>query len=236
MADIDKEVQLYAPVKKLFEGYGYTVKAEVNDCDVVALKGDELVVVELKLHFNLKVVYQAMERRSLTDRVYIAIPRPRRYNEKNIRMMRKLLNELGIGLITVGMRGANIAQIIIEPSKKAAKVNRRKKQYLLEEANGRNMDMNIGGSNRKRIITAYTEASVLALCHMEVYDTLNTAKIKQFGYPDKIRNAVRSNAYGWFEKVDRGTYAMSEIGVNALDAQENKELVEYYRKEVYTNV
>lgn len=236
MADIKKEVQLFEPVKKLLESNGYTVKAEVNDCDIAAFRGDELVVVELKLHFNLKVVYQAMERRSLTDRVYIAIPRPRRYNDKNIRMMLRLLKELGIGLITVGVEGAPIAQFIAEPFKTDVKINGRKKAKLLKEADGRNMDMNVGGSTRRRIITAYTEASVLALCHMEVYDTLNTAKLKQFGYPDKIRNALRSNAYGWFEKVDRATFAMSEKGVLALDAQENKELVEYYRKEVYTDV
>ena len=234
MADITKEVQLYEPVKRLLERNGYAVKAEVNDCDIAAFRGDELVVVELKLHFNLKVVYQAMERRSLTDRVYIAIPRPRRYNDKNTRMMLKLLKELGIGLIIVG--GAHIAQFVAEPLKSGVKINGRKKAQLIKEADGRNMDMNVGGSTRRKIITAYTEASVLALCHMEVYDTLNTARLKRFGYPDKIRNALRSNAYGWFEKVDRGTYAMSEKGVLALDAQENKELVEYYRKEVYTDV
>ena len=236
MADLCKEIQLYDPVRRLLEKNGYLVKAEVNDCDVVAFKEDKLAVVELKLHFNLKVVYQAMERRSLTERVYIAIPRPRRYNDKNVRMMLKLLKELGIGLITVGIEGAPIAQFVAEPFKTDVKINSRKKARLLKEADGRNMDMNVGGSTRTRIITAYSEASVLALCHMELYDTLNTAKLRQYGYTDKIRNALRSNAYGWFEKVDRGTYAMSQKGVLALEAPENMELVEYYRKEVYKDV
>ncbi len=236
MADLCKEIQLYDPVRRLLEKNGYLVKAEVNDCDIVAFKEDELAVVELKLHFNLKVVYQAMERRSLTERVYIAIPRPRRYNDKNVRMMLKLLKELGIGLITVGIEGAPVAQFVAEPFKTDVKINSRKKARLLKEADGRNMDMNVGGSTRTRIITAYTEASVLALCHMELYDILNTAKLRQYGYTDKIRNALRSNAYGWFEKVDRGTYAMSQKGVLALEAPENMELVEYYRKEVYKDV
>lgn len=236
MADLCKEIQLYDPVRRLLEKNGYLVKAEVNDCDIVAFKEDKLAVVELKLHFNLKVVYQAMERRSLTERVYIAIPRPRRYNDKNVRMMLKLLKELGIGLITVGIEGAPVAQFVAEPFKTDVKINSRKKARLLKEADGRNMDMNVGGSTRTRIITAYTEASVLALCHMELYDILNTAKLRQYGYTDKIRNALRSNAYGWFEKVDRGTYAMSQKGVLALEAPENMELVEYYRKEVYKDV
>ena len=158
MADIKREVQLFEPVKKLLESNGYTVKAEVNDCDIAAFRGDELVVVELKLHFNLKVVYQAMERRSLTDRVYIAIPRPQRYNDKNIRMMLRLLKELGIGLITVGVEGAPIAQFIAEPFKTDVKINGRKKAKLLKEADGRNMDMNVGGSTRRRICLLYTSS------------------------------------------------------------------------------
>jgi hypothetical protein len=71
---------------------------------------------------------------------------------------------------------------------------------------------------------------------MERFDTLNTRNLKKLGYTDKIRNAFRSNAYGWFEKVDVATYAMSEKGILALEAEENKELVEYYRKEVNKNV
>lgn len=237
MTAIKKETQLYEPVKKLLEQNGYTVKAEVKDCDIAAFKGDDLLVVEMKRQFNLKVVYQAMERRSLTNKVYIAVPRPKRYMDKNVRMMLKMLKELGIGLIAVGVEGAPIAEFISDPSNSfIKKINKQKKQNLVAEAEGRKIDVNVGGSTRTRIITAYTEASVLALCHMEVYETLKVSDIKKFGYTDKIKNAFNSNAYGWFEKVGRGIYAMSEKGVIALDADENKELVEYYRKEVKKDV
>ncbi len=235
MLQIDRETQLFEPVRRLLEKKGYTVKAEVKDCDIAAFRENELLVVELKRQFSLKVVYQAMERRALTDKVYIAIPRPKRYNDKSNKMMLKMLKELGIGLIFVGVEGAPIAEFIAEPNKTKT-VNYKKKSKLIKEADGRNMDINVGGSTGRRIITAYTEASVLALCHMEKYDTLKMSQIKEFGYPDKVRNAFQSNAYGWFEKVGRGTYAMSEIGVKALDLEENKELVEYYRNEVNKNV
>lgn len=235
MPQFEKETQLYEPVKRLLEKHGYTVKAEVKDCDIAAFKDGELLVVELKRQFNLKVVYQAMSRRSVTDKVYIAVPRPKRYSDKDTRMMLKMLGELGIGLIAVGVEGAPVAEFIVEPNKTKA-INYGKRKRLVKEAEGRNMDMNVGGSTRRRIITAYTEASVLALCHMEVYDTLSASDIKRLGYPEKVHNAFASNAYGWFEKVGRATYAMSEKGVNALDAEENKELVEYYRKEVAKNV
>lgn len=235
MSDFKKETQLFEPVRRLLEKNGYTVKAEVKNCDIAAFKGDELLVVEMKRTLNLKVVYQAMDRRSITDKVYIAVPRPKRYTDKDTRMMLKMLGELGIGLIAVGVEGAPIAEFVAQPDKKKS-INPRRKSRVVKEADGRNMDMNVGGSTGRRVITAYTEASVLALCHMEVYDTLSTRDLKKLGYTDKIKNAFRSNAYGWFEKVDKGTYAMSETGVKALELEENKELVEYYRNEVNKNV
>ena len=52
------EVELYKPVKDYFTAEGYEVYGEVNDCDVVAVKEDELIIVELKLRLNLDLVMQ----------------------------------------------------------------------------------------------------------------------------------------------------------------------------------
>ena len=47
-----KETDLYNPIKVFFEAKGYEVKAEVTDCDVVALKKDEEpIIIELKKKF-----------------------------------------------------------------------------------------------------------------------------------------------------------------------------------------
>ena len=51
------EAALYAPVKRFFESRGFTVKGEVNGCDLVARRGDEPpLIVELKLRFTLPLV------------------------------------------------------------------------------------------------------------------------------------------------------------------------------------
>ena len=42
-----RETELYPPVKAYLEANGYTVRAEVLGCDVVALKDDDVVAVEL---------------------------------------------------------------------------------------------------------------------------------------------------------------------------------------------
>ena len=68
------ETSLYAPVKTLLEGQGYTVKGEINGCDVVAVRGDEPpVVVELKKTFGLGLVLQGIDRLAMTDAVYVAV-------------------------------------------------------------------------------------------------------------------------------------------------------------------
>jgi hypothetical protein len=52
-----REAALYMPVKEFLERRGYEVKGEVRGCDLVARRGDEpMVVVELKLRFNLGLV------------------------------------------------------------------------------------------------------------------------------------------------------------------------------------
>ena len=57
------ESDLYAPVKALLEGQGYSVKGEVLGCDVVAVRGKELpVIVELKQTFGIGLVLQGVKK------------------------------------------------------------------------------------------------------------------------------------------------------------------------------
>ena len=49
-----KESDLYPPLKQFLESQNYEVKGEVQDCDVLAVRGEEApVIVELKLSLNL---------------------------------------------------------------------------------------------------------------------------------------------------------------------------------------
>ncbi len=58
-----QEIDLYPPLKDYLVHQGYEVKGEVLHCDVIAVRGDEsIVVVELKLSLNLSVLLQAVDR------------------------------------------------------------------------------------------------------------------------------------------------------------------------------
>ena len=77
------EAALYAPVKCFLEARGYEVKGEVCGCDLVARhvddRGDEKpVIVELKLRFTLALLLQGIDRLAISERVYVAVPRPAR--------------------------------------------------------------------------------------------------------------------------------------------------------------
>ena len=70
-----KESDLYLPLKRFLESQNYEVKGEVQDCDVLAVRGEEVPVdVELKLSFNLNVILQAVD---VSSEIVIACSRDR---------------------------------------------------------------------------------------------------------------------------------------------------------------
>src|SRR2546428_5744853 len=103
------ETDLYPAVKDFLEKQGYTVKSEIRGCDVVALRaGEPPVIVELKLTFSLALLLQGISRLSLTDRVYLAVSRPRGRRARGVSIYRREVRDLcrrgGAGLVTPAPR------------------------------------------------------------------------------------------------------------------------------------
>ena len=67
------ETDLSHPVCAYLEAQGYTVRGEVHHCDIAAVKGEELIIIELKCTLNLTLLAQGIQRQQLTDSVYVAI-------------------------------------------------------------------------------------------------------------------------------------------------------------------
>ena len=76
------ESDLFEPVKRLFEGQGFAVNAEVKDCDVTAVNGDELVIIELKRNLSVTLLAQGLKRQRCGADVYVAVPKPKNYSPK----------------------------------------------------------------------------------------------------------------------------------------------------------
>jgi hypothetical protein len=203
------EVTLYAPVKALLEAQGYSVKGEVVGCDVVAVRGEEPpVIVELKRTFGLALVLQGIERLAITDSVYLAVGAwPRRPAS-----VRKLCRRLGLGLIVVDR---DRASVIVDPTPYRPRTLRARTARLLEEHRRRVGDPTAGGSVRRPIMTAYRQEALRCLARL-ANGPAPVRAIRNEADAPRAGRILRDDVYGWFERVERGTYALSPRGRQAL--------------------
>lgn len=227
-----KETDLYAPIRAFLEEEGYQVQAEVKHCDIAAVKDGQLVVVELKKTFSLKLVYQALERQSLTEQVFVAIPRPKKgQREKPWRDMLRLLKRLELGLLTVALDSPlQTVDVVLEPSDSLAWKNRKKREQVQAEMENRQMDVNVGGMTRRKIITAFREKSIRLACILEREGQISTAALRERGMEDCV-GILSRNYDKWFRRVEKGVYTLSEKGREALENEDYAKAVAFYRKE-----
>jgi hypothetical protein len=223
-----KEAELYPPLKKFFEKQGYVVKGEVKGCDMAMAKGNELVVVELKKSFNMSLLYQALDRKRVANGVYIAIPR--RAFMKNRAHILHILEKLDIGLVTVAMDSPVKTVAAHLMPKMGAKRNTARARALAAEMNGRTFDGNVGGSTRRKLLTAHRERNLHIACVLEKNGQGTAAQlVKEYGCYKSTGQTLNRNFYGWFVKLEKGVYALSEAGQAALGDPQFGEIVEYYR-------
>ncbi|ANW64499.1 MULTISPECIES: DUF2161 domain-containing phosphodiesterase [Mycolicibacterium] len=200
------ESDLYPPVKALLESQGYVVKGEVAHCDVVGVRDDgPPVIVELKRAFNLGLLLQGVDRLALTDSVYLAIGRiPKQSKE-----IRTLCRRLGLGLIVVtGQR----AEVLLDPAPYAPRKNTRKVGRLLGEHARRVGDPNLGGSStRVPMMTSYRQEA-LRCAELLAPGPMTLAQMRAAADVPHAAAIVQKDYYGWFERVARGTYALTPVG------------------------
>jgi hypothetical protein len=224
-----KETDLYDPIRRLLTEQGFTVRGEVKGCDIAAVKGESLWLVEMKLTANLKLLFQAMERQTATDWVFVAIPRPRNARDKHFAQYSKIVKKLGIGLITVALDSpTRLAEIIHFPTGKDTK-NNKKTTKVKREIAGRSVDSS-GGTTKEKINTAYRERCVRIATVLEFHAPLGSRDlIRSYGCESDTYTILKTNIYGWFEKAGRGLFALSDAGIVYLQDNAAQSLVAYYR-------
>ncbi len=229
-----KETDLYEPIRCFLEEAGYQVQAEVKHCDIAATRDGELLIVELKRAFGLKLVYQALERQSLTDQVFVAIPRPQKgQREKAWRDMLRLLKRLELGLLTVALDSPLLTvEVILEPAdgRDEAWQNRKKQKQLRAELQNRRLSGNTGGMTRRKILTAFREKSIRLACLLEKEGQLSAAALRERGLGD-LAVLLSRNYDKWFRRVEKGVYALSDAGKQALEQGDYAKAVAFYRAE-----
>lgn len=209
-----KETDLYDPIYQFLTTQGYTVHSEVKNCDVAAVKGEELVIVEMKTAFNLKLLTQASKRQRAADSVYVAIPTPKGGKmSASWRDMCFLLRRLELGLILVNVDGREPAvEVIFHPNTfdrlKSSQAGKRARRSIIREAEARYGDFNKGGSTKCRIMTAYKENCFYIACCLDKLGTLSPAQLKKLGTGKKTQAILSKNFYGWYERIGKGKYVL----------------------------
>ncbi|MCF6334716.1 MAG: DUF2161 family putative PD-(D/E)XK-type phosphodiesterase, partial [Spirochaetales bacterium] len=146
-----KETELSEPLTLWLTKQGYTVSCEVKNCDIVARKDDELIIVELKTRFSLDLVYQAVNRKKLTESVYVAVPVPQgKKSIPKIKEVKQLLYRLEVGLILVRfLKTKTRLEIVSHPGQYFPKEAVKRRRAIIREIDGRYSEFNRGGSTNK---------------------------------------------------------------------------------------
>ena len=213
-----KETELYAPIKTYLQGQGYEVKAEIKDCDLVAVRGlEEPVIIELKLSLSIALLMQGIDRQTITDAVYVAVPagKGKRWASQ-VKDGVKLCRRLGLGLMSVRF-DATTPSVLVHCDAgpyKPRKVKMRK-AALLKEFERRVGDHNTGGQSKRKIITAYRQDALRIAGALVEGPNKPRILAVELGV-EKAAGILQADHYGWFERVERGVYALRPTGFEAL--------------------
>jgi len=215
------EAALYPPVKAFLERQGYEVKGEVRGCDLVARRGEEPpVIVELKLRFNLALVLQGVDRLALTERVYLAVPRPERRARGGPLAperpeIRKLCRRVGLGLMLVGL-ARNTVEILEEPVPYRPRQAKSRALRLLDEFSRRIGDANVGGAVGVPLVTAYRQDALRCARAIALAGPMRVGALRAAAEVPRAARILQRNVYGWFDRIERGTYRLTPEGDQAL--------------------
>lgn len=209
------ESSLYLPVKRFLDKLGFEAKGEICGCDLVALSEGEpcaVIVGELKLTFTLELILQGVDRTSACDEVWLAVRASRRGRgrEQDPRV-KKLCRFLGFGLLSVSARGK--VDVLVEPVAWRPRRDGKRRSRIVEEHRRRQGDPVLGGSTRQPQMTAYRQQALA--CAAALAQGAARPRDLKSTLPDAPKILLR-NVYGWFLRIDRGTYTLSDSGRIAL--------------------
>jgi hypothetical protein len=210
------ETSLYLPVKTFLESFGFTVKGEIASCDIVGLRAGEpeiVVVCELKLTFNLELILQAVDRAAMCDEVWIAARVSARGRGREAdKRYRDLCRRLGFGMLGVSDTGT--VSVLVSAVSPMPRTNPKRRARLVKEHRLRQGDPTAGGGARAPIMTAYRQQALLCAA------AIRAGRVRPVDIRPQVPKAaaiLQNNVYGWFERIERGIYGLSDAGRLALE-------------------
>jgi hypothetical protein len=129
---------------------------------------------------------------------------------------------LGFGLL--GVTAAGKVDALVAPGPWRPRRDAKRRSKLMDEHRRRAGDPVAGGTTRAPVMTAYRQQALA--CAEALSDTPQRPRDVKVIIPDAPKILLR-NVYGWFERIERGVYALNDEGRTALDrARETHSRVE----------
>ena len=212
-----READLYAPVKAYLQRQGYDVKGEIGAVDVMAVrKGDPAVLVELKLGFTLALFHQGIDRLAVTDLVYVAVPeKAGKAAQRSLKDNVKLARRVGLGVLTVRLRDGHVTAHA-DPGGYVPRKQPKSAKRLLKAFDRLKGDPNEGGATRHGIVTGYRQDALLCARFLAVHGPSAGVKVKEWAEVPLATRIMADDHYGWFERVSRGVYGLTDAGRKGL--------------------
>jgi hypothetical protein len=187
-----------------------------------------VVIGELKQRFSLELVLQGVDRMAAGDEIWLAVStsgaggRKRRGRERDPRVC-KLCRLLGFGLLGVSARGH--VEVLVEPGPWRPRKVRWRRARLVDEHRRRRGDPAVGGTAMRQvpakggIMTAYRQQALAVAAALAADAANGTGGLRPRDLKAVAPDAPKillHNVYGWFVRVERGVYGLTEAGRAAL--------------------
>lgn len=115
--------------------------------------------------------------------------------------------------------GDSLAAELTQPYASSAPAGGRKKAKaakLLKEFNARSGDYNVGGSTKRKLITAYRERAIQCALALYFHGPSAPRIVRDLTHCPTAASMLRSNYYGWFRRASKGIYEITPAGLAAL--------------------
>jgi hypothetical protein len=169
---------------------------------------------------SLPLVLQGVDRLTITERVYLAVPRPARSARGRPLAperpeIRKLCRRLGLGLILVGLSRKSV-EILEEPVPYRPRQAKSRALRLIDEFARRIGDANVGGAVGVPLVTAYRQDALRCARALALGGPMRVAALRAVAGVPRAARILQRNVYGWFDRIERGTYRLTPEGDQAL--------------------
>jgi hypothetical protein len=177
-----------------------------------------VVIGELKQTFTLELLLQGVDRMAVGDEIWLAVrstskSKRRAAGRLNDRRVLKLCRLLGFGLLAVTAKGR--VDILVEPTAYKPRGNPRRRSRLLREHQRRQGDPALGGGTRKPIMTAYRQQALTVA--KALFDATQARPRDLKATAPDAPKILLHNVYGWFARVERGIYSLTDVGRDAVN-------------------